>query len=510
MKTIIDIISSFFQEKFFLSPQERIVKQLIKKINKGKAKLITKDKKLTNSFFLQIYNILNPFLPLIKTLEEEMITKKGRVYMKYLYFTSLSDNQSKNLKDLEQDQLDRYISRFPEEKTTALVQEKIQSIKNEFLVSTKNEVQNNYDFLKIFSTVTKIGIEQFFKELDPKFDIHNLDFYKPSFKSIEGVYFVNDLKILNNVLNSLNFKAEYASFFEKFGNFKYIKFDKTLYKIASKYINNLCRTEKLEMLVNALSKKMNYKTKIIKENLTHNIIDDELGTFEKQTIQYIITKYNQIKQDFLNIASKRLFDNSKIEISHFNQELNDHMIKMSLPTFKYIEHLTYVNSYYKSYYPKVKEILNKLVIQGNFRNEEIKTEFNNSYEYLEKIYSQIKTLEIDLKEDKKIGKLLYKAIERLELDPRASIDIDGIVTDINKSNKKMIIEFLMNLKKISILFNDIYLSFHSKSKNILVNIDTFNGDSTNSTIEDIYSEKENMLLLFNIVRVLSNLGSIST
>lgn len=348
-------------------------------------------------------------------------------------------------------------------------------------VNTLQFVELNRDFIKLDVIFKMLDFD--FSYLARLFKYNNIE---QPLSEIEELYITDDVILYYERLYKflLTFDPEilksriYSLFIEYLKMFisNDIKSDDKLLKIKNSF-------ENLIQLLNEAKSSFPYESfiKYSSSNILKSIapVDSKINivdiykTYKKTLIDKLWeSEYIDIKAGNVKLLINRLFGSYEFDsLEYLNKDLVDDLEKYS--GFK-VKDFYNLNILYKfittTYYDKISPVANKIIIDGQFVKDIIKSNFSSSYYIIKSGSEKIKLFDLQFKDDTSLRKKINSTLMKISSDQNFKNILLNVITDINEESSKIKIEISESLKLMGAIFKT-FISDDISREKILRNFD---------------------------------------
>ncbi len=495
-----NVFDKFIEFITGFSSEERVKIRKLKDINKKlkhlKFKFYNNKKDLISDTFLYyIYDLYRLSQNFTKYINIKTHSKSIKLILFEIFST---DKQKKFLEKFEKGLINEKIKKGDDKKA---VISQIQNDLNEYISSFSKEISNkiNVSYNQIEDLSNIITYDWFFllHKFDSEITESNFN-YKPNFEDIEGKYIIDELVVINDYIESIDFDREWKYVYEYI---KYITQDDGLIKILNKIIQKckvLKRDHYLLLIIKLINKDPFFKPKLFTSKTF--IVEDYLTNFKievRKSIDFVIKdiKRDRIVKLLLNIFHKT----SIMRLKFYNEKLNDFLNKKGFYGFKYIEPLNYLKAFLLDYCKGIiKSRIDFLLIKGTWSTKNISLEYSTLLIEFNRLSDKLLEFDNSLAEDEYYGKSIRQLAFVVTRDPGAKNMMRKTIINVDSEAEKLLFEsvklFNTALNKMKFLIEDKKL----KLPKMIINFHKLEWEfpeKIEEGLNDIYNKLHNFIIL---------------
>ena len=220
----------------------------------------------------------------------------------------------------------------------------------------------------------------------------------------------------------------------------------------------------------------------------------------------------EVKDYTVSFEIKELFANEPLEILHvYNADTNE-FLRVNTPySFVWITPLQVIKTFMEVFMtPAVKTVLNNIVIEGFFNNQNYKADFSSTIYALNEIDNQIKEFEDSFGRD---GKNNEAELRGLVQDSRTNADflkkVGTMVDNINNQAHKLIQEVSRTLYQLYVEIGELIVDSKKSKSDMVSNIKVLLSSARNHDgASMIEQQQENWKLFLKIMKNYAIIGEI--
>ena len=490
---IIELITGF-------SSDERIKIRKLKDINKKLKHLKLKFYNYKNDliqtpfaqFFYELYRECQNFN---KYINIKVHAKSIKLILFEIFSTT---RQKKLLEEFGSGVVNQKIKKaVDKKKALSEIQNDLSEYINSFSSDIINKINITYNQIEDLSNMITYDWQYLLHKFDSEISETNFN-YKPEFETIEGKYILDELVVINDYIESIDFDRDWKYLFEYL---KYISQDEGLVKILNKLLQK-CKILKnkhyLLYMVRLIYKDPFFKPKIFTSET--NIVQDYLNNFKlevKKSVDSIIKelKRERIIKLLLNIFNKT----SIIRLKHYSENMNDFLMKKGVIGFKYVEPLNYLKAFLLDFCKGIiKPRIDFLLIKGTWTTNDQSLEYSSLLMDINKLSDKVLAFDNSCSEDEYYGKSIRQLAFVVAHDQRAKKIMRNTILKVDSEAEKILYESVNLLsdiiKKIKRLIDD----KSSKLPKIIINFHKLEWDfpeSIQESLIEIYKKLHNFINL---------------
>ena len=333
-----------------------------------------------------------------------------------------------------------------------------------------NKINLTYTQIEDLSNIITYDWQFLLHKFDSEITETNFN-YKPEFDSIEGKFILDELIVLNDYIESIDFDRDWKYLFEYL---KYISQDEGLIKILNKLIQkckNLKNKHYLLYMVRLIYKDPFFKPKIFTSNT--NIVQDHLNNFKFEVKKSVDSVIKELKKERIAKLLYDIFNKTTIiRLKYYTENMNDFLEKKGVIGFKYTEPLNYLKAFLLDFCKGIiKPRIDFLLIKGTWTTNEQSLEFSTLLIDINKLSDKILTFDNSCSEDEYYGKSIRQMAFVVSHDQNARKLLRNTILKVDSEAEKILYEgiTLLNnsMKKIKKLYDDknlklpkIVINFH--------------------------------------------------
>lgn len=490
---LIEFITGFSSEE---RVRIRKLKDVNKKLKHLKYKFYNYKKDLISDlllyYFYDLYRLCQNFTKYIN------IKAHSKSIKLVLFEIFSTDKQKKLLEKFDKDMINEKIKKADDKKT---IINQIQNDLNEYSGSFSKEISNkiNLTYNQIEDLSSIISYDWFFllHKYDSEITESNFN-YRPNFENIEGKYIIEDLIVISDYIESIDFDKEWKSLYEYI---KYITQDEGLIKILVKIIQKckvLKRDHYLLLIIKLIYKDPFFKPKIFSSKSF--VVEDYLNNFKIEVKKSVDIVIKDLKRDRISKLVLNIFHKTSImRLKFYNEKLNDFLNKKGFSGFKFIEPLNYLKAFLLDFCKGViKSRIDFLLIKGTWSTNTISLEYSNLLVEFNKLSDKLLEFDNSLSEEEYYGKSIRQLAFVVARDPSAKNMMMKTILNVDSEAEKLIYDsiklFNGGLNKIKLLIEDEKL----KLPKMIINFNRLEWDfpeKIEDGLNEIYNKVFNFIIL---------------
>ncbi len=211
--------------------------------------------------------------------------------------------------------------------------------------------------------------------------------------------------------------------------------------------------------------------------------------------------YYSLKTENIKIYITDLFDGTDYDtFNYFSRDLKNKLERYSGFTVKDYNSINLIGFFLNSHYhEKIMPVVNKLLIDGSFIKEMVKSNLSSTYYLLKSGYDKILLYDLEFKEDSPLKKKINNSIIRISSDSNFKSILVNVVHDINEELQRLKIEIIEAFK----VMNSVFMSLSNKDvpQRIIANFEDIKMPHYSTSLEGVIKSSEYIEKMLNIIRL---------
>lgn len=265
-------------------------------------------------------------------------------------------------------------------------------------------------------------------------------------------------------------------------NTKYsgIKISSKNVKDLIKSINYLTKSEVINALVKYVYQDATYETHKIP--FSNTFYDKFISVITTKILKLSKQSEQQVKDKHLKENIRALFnieDDSDVNIpflGNYNPEVNKKLQEKKLRKFEHVKAIALIKMFFdKHYFKYIRELIDKLVVEGEFSDKSVGTQFSNYIYELEDDYKNLLAFKKQVEESESVKVLLRGLSASGSLDPSQKSVLVNKISELNTTAKDIIESTLPKLLEIQSIIRNALEDSHTKNPRFIYNIKSIGG-----------------------------------
>ncbi len=292
---------------------------------------------------------------------------------------------------------------------------------------------------------------------------------------------------------------------ERFKKYENINISSKTIKDFLKTIRTFVKSEIISSLVKYVYQDATFES--ISIPLSNSFFEKYLSVVSYRVTEIANISEQLVKDKHLKENIKSLFniqDDSDININYignYNPILNKKLEQRKLKTFSHTKAIALIRMFFERHYFKyMTEIMDKLVVEGEFSDKTSGTEFSNSIYELEDDLKNINLFKTMMTESESVKNLLRGLNAAGSLDSSQRNMLSNKISEIDAEAKNIIESVLPKLLHIQNILERAVDDSKSKNPSYVYNIKTINGLANKAYINQLKNIAGKIKQFLNIMR----------
>jgi len=497
--TFFDKIIEFFTG---ISSDERIkqkkLKDIYKKFRRLKYKFYNfkKDQILPplGQYFYDIYRMC-------QNIQRYFDIKVHSKSIKQTVFEIFSNEKQKNLaEELDKDNINNFINLRPN--TKELIEDikiKLTEYIKSFTPEVIKRINSTYNNVADLSNIISFDWFSLMHKFDPEITEANIN-YKPDFELIEGKYILDELIVIADALETINFNNDWKDILFYLKSFSDDVNNQKVLKKLLQYIKILKKDEYILLLIKLIYKDPFFKPKQFSSKST--IVQDYLYNFQLDVKRVVELQLKKIKKEKINKLLSDIFGTTAIiRLKNYSQRTNQLIQKKNVSGFRFIDPLNYLKAFLLDFCKgEIKARIDFLIIKGTWVTSSHSQEYSRLLEEYNKLTDRVVDFDNSCAEDEYYGKNIRKLSFAVSHDPNAKILLNKTIYKIDQEAMGLINDGIRLFNQSAEKFKSIIDDYNSQTPKIIVNFHTLKWDYVNDFPEEFEMINNKLFNFINLLK----------
>lgn len=379
-------------------------------------------------FFYDIYKAVGPAQVLLERYVESDVLKQDFVE------TFMSAQEKQLVGQLSEENLRQRVQTVPLKQLKDMVKDEIVRVYSLFDINKVKQINALYiSFLDFYEL---LSFDYYF--LLKKFDagMPDNDFvYNPRFEPINAEYIVEDLKDFLVVAMGIRLDADWDTMLDILQGFKQMELiPKATWKKVLQQLKDVLKSNLLNQLVMVGEENPYYKP--VRERHSAEIVETYLSKLKNTAERTIGNIHSEKRTGQIEMLLKNIFGTTAISrTQYYTSKENLNFQKKNLTGYTHVEPINYLKAFYLDFYKsKVRQMVDVLLIQGQWATNVQSQSFSDTYHHLLKCSDEVVNFDKELAEDGATGVRIRRLFRAVTTQDRMAIN--GLQEAINQVNEE--------------------------------------------------------------------------
>ncbi len=272
-----------------------------------------------------------------------------------------------------------------------------------------------------------------------------------------------------------------------------------------KSIQYLVKSEVITAMVKYVYQDATYETHTVP--FSNTFYDKFVSVLTTKILKISKQSEQQIKDKHLKENIRALFnieDDSDVNIpflGNYNPEVNKKLEEKKLRTFEHVKAIALIKMFFdKHYFKYIRELIDKLVVEGEFSDKSIGTQFSNYIYELEDDYKNLLSFKKQMEESESVKVLLRGLNASGSLDPSQKSVLVNKISELNSTAKNIIESTLPKLLEIQNIIQNALEDSHTKNPRFIYNIKSIGGLANKTYLNQLASISKKITQFLKIMK----------
>jgi hypothetical protein len=464
-----NILSLFSGGDDLESGKKRLLKQIIKDLNKNKYSKFyrNKEEEVTPTFakfFYEIYKVVSPA-------QVFMQNAMKSAQLKQVTIESFMDERLKKLQDrISQESI-------TERAQSTSTKELAKQLKNELVTLIAGfdsplikTVDDCYNLIIAFYQFVSFDFFFLLKKFDANLSERNFT-YQPRFENIRAEYVSDDIKDFLEVAMAVDPDQDWKTALAVMKNYKgdIDVVNLNQWNKLMMLLRDVKRSKILELMARHISKDPFWDA--VPKFPNEHIIDDFLQKKKNETESVIHKILNDKRSSQIDQLAKSVFGSSDVErMKYYTDKNNEIYLKKGLESFTHVQGINYLKAFLLDYFKKdIRELCDLFLIRGQWSSLVLSQQMSDAFHAIMEVSEKILAFDETFSETGTNGSRLKAALVKADRDKGQAKYIRIIMNTANDEAQEMINSTAQNLIIIGKNFKHILEDYQKNPKELLMN-----------------------------------------
>lgn len=460
-KSFLTIIQDLFSSLIGGIDPDREKKKLLKDIRKELKKQSKYFKSKDDSvqpglakFFYDIYSTVGPAQLILERYVESSVLKQDFVE------NYMGEAEKQLAVQLTEENIRKRAQTMPLKELREQIKNEIVKIYSLFDINKVKQINGVYVTFLAFYEFISFDFHFLLKKFDSGLPANDF-VYNPRFESISVEYVVDDLKDFLVVAQSVRLDADWDGLLDILKNFKDMELiPRGQWKKVLQNLQTILKSRCLQYLVMTGEQDPYYK--VTSERYSSEIVESYLSNLKSVAEKALNSIHSEKRTGQIEQLLKSVFGTTAISrTQNYTDKENLNFTKKGLTGFTQVDPVNYLKAFYLDFYKsKVRQLVDVLLIQGQWATNVQSQQFSDNYHQLMKCADDVVRFDNELAEDGPIGvriKRMYRAVSTQ--DKMAMNSLQELINQVNEEAVRIIQVSANNLislgKTLKMLIEDI-------------------------------------------------------